>query len=200
MAADWAYGVYGPGLGLSVSGLSQPPLYSVRRGSLTRAAVGAARRRFAALTQGLFSGTDLGCRRHTHTHLRTRDLDTHTNDSDTILTTEDRTRRFGAIVGLTGTGMRYWRAGSCVARLGRLRLSATWHVALIAKPAPAQASVSLQTSTESSPPASSLVSPQTSSHGTGIANTSGSPPESGSGRPASSYATVAAVTVTLLGS
>ena len=195
MAADWAYGVYGPGLGLSVSGLSQPPLYSVRRRSLTRAAVGAARRRFAALTQALtWAAVD------THTHLRTRDLDTHTNDSDTILTTEDRTRRFGAIVGLTGTGVRYWRAGSCVARLGRLRLSATWHVALIAKPAPAQASVSLQTSTESSPPASSLVSPQTSSHGTGIANTSGSPPESGSGRPASSYATVAAVTVTLLGS
>ena len=197
MAADWAYGVYGPGLGLSVSGLSQPPLYSVRRRSLTQAAVGAARRRFAALTQALtWAAVDT----HTHTHSRTRDLDTHTNDSDTILTTEDRTRRFGAIVGLTDTGVRYWRAGSCVARLGRLRLSATWHVALIAKPAPAQASVSLQTSTESSPPASSLVSPQTSSHGTGIANTSGSPPESGSGRPASSYATVAAVTVTLLGS
>jgi hypothetical protein len=46
---------------------------------------------------------------------------------------------------------------------------------LIATPAPAQASVSLLTSTESSAPASSLVSPQTSSHGTGIANTSGSP-------------------------
>ena len=55
------------------------------------------------------------------------------------------------------------------------RLSATRHIVLIATPAPAQASVSLLTSTESSAPASTLVSPQTSSHGTGIANTSGSP-------------------------